>query len=239
MDISKREGLVALSKIDMVTATLREQISSGHFGPGEQLRQRDLAAAMNVSITPVREALRRLESEGVVSYDPHYGATVVEVDFGPTEENFRIRAALESLAASLAAERITDGELDELDQILGMMTGDVLTHPAELVKLNRRFHFLIFDAARSPLLNAMIRRLWQSFGGGPVAIRNVEESMSQHRLIVSALRARSPDMAQDATRLHILSGIQRYGLVPATGDGTPDFPPDGEIEADLSAASTE
>lgn len=213
IDAIRREGehLVPLSKIDMVTAALREQISSGLLPPGTQLRQRDLAAALNVSITPVREALRRLESEGVISYDPHVGATVVDVDFGPTEENFLIRAALESLAASLAAKRIGEEKLDELDELIDRMSG-VLDEPSELVKLNRRFHFVIIEAAQSPLLTVMIRRLWQSFGGGPVAIYDVEESMAQHRLIVSALRARSPEMAEAVTRLHVLTGLRRSGL---------------------------
>lgn len=220
--MAEKERSIYVSKIDGVTAIVREQIQSGELGPGEQLRQRDLAAAMNVSITPVREALRRLESEGLVSYDPYRGATVVDVDFGPTEENFWIRAALESLAASLAAERITDDELNELDQIVEDMKGDVLAEPARYLELNRRLHFLIYDSARSPLLNVIIRRLWQSFGGGPVAIHDVDESVSQHRLIVAALRARSPEMAKEATRLHILSGYQRSGLDPST-DGAHDL----------------
>jgi DNA-binding GntR family transcriptional regulator len=62
-------------------------------------------------VTPVREALRRLEAEGIVTYDPHIGASVVQVDFGPTEENFRIRAALESLAATMAASRMAPEDL--------------------------------------------------------------------------------------------------------------------------------
>ncbi len=90
----------------MVAALIREQIITGELAAGEQLRQRDLAQRFQVSQTPVREAMRRLESEGLVIGDTHRGFTVVEPDDGPVEENFQIRAALESLGASLAARKI-------------------------------------------------------------------------------------------------------------------------------------
>ncbi|HEY9565488.1 MAG TPA: GntR family transcriptional regulator [Nocardioides sp.] len=202
-----------VSKIDMVTGALRSQIQNGEYRPGQPLRQRDVAAALGVSITPVREALRRLESEGLVTYDPHCGATVVEVDFGPTQENFEIRASLEALAASLAARRMTPEEVNDLERVVDKMTADVLSDPAELVELNRQFHFGIIEGARAPLLNSMIRRLWQSFGAGPVAINNVEESVAQHQAIVAAIRAGDPDLAAEATKLHVISGRARSGLI--------------------------
>ena len=98
-----------VSKTDMVAALIREQIITGELAAGEQLRQRDLAQRFQVSQTPVREAMRRLESEGLVIGDTHRGFTVVEPDDGPIEENFQIRAALESLGASLAARKIEPG----------------------------------------------------------------------------------------------------------------------------------
>ena len=95
-----------VSKTDMVAALIRELLMTGELGPGEQLRQRDLAQRFGVSQTPVREAMRRLESEGLLSCDTHRGFTVVVADLGRVEENFRIRAALESLGASLAARKV-------------------------------------------------------------------------------------------------------------------------------------
>ncbi|GAB3912830.1 hypothetical protein GCM10029964_121330 [Kibdelosporangium lantanae] len=92
-----------VSKTDMVVALIRELIITGELPAGKQLRQRDLAARFHVSQTPVREAMRRLESEGLVVGDAHRGFTVVEADSGSTEENYRIRAALEALGAELAA----------------------------------------------------------------------------------------------------------------------------------------
>ena len=103
-----------VSKTDMVAALIREQIITGELPAGEQLRQRDLAQRFQVSQTPVREAMRRLESEGLVIGDTHRGFTVVEPDDGPVEENFQIRAALESLGASLAARKIDAAGLGRL-----------------------------------------------------------------------------------------------------------------------------
>src|SRR5262249_58000978 len=91
---------------DLVAALIRELLITGELRPGEQLRQRDLAQRFSVSQTPVREAMRRLESEGLLNCDTHRGFTVVAPDLGRVEENFRIRAALESLAASLAARQV-------------------------------------------------------------------------------------------------------------------------------------
>src|SRR6266566_7037557 len=103
-----------VSKTDLVAALIRELIITGELAPGEQLRQRDLAQRFHVSQTPVREAMRRLESEGLVVGDAHRGFTVVEPDDRPVEENFQIRAALESLGASLAARKIDAGGIAAL-----------------------------------------------------------------------------------------------------------------------------
>ena len=92
-----------VSKTDLVAALIRELVITGELGPGEQLRQRDLALRFGVSQTPVREAMRRLESEGLLVCDTHRGFTVVAPGDGRVEENFQIRAALESLGAALAA----------------------------------------------------------------------------------------------------------------------------------------
>src|SRR6266566_1605376 len=94
-----------VSKTDLVAALIRELIITGELDPGEQLRQRDLAQRFHVSQTPVREAMRRLESEGLLICDTHRGFTVVAPDVGRVEENFQIRAASDAPRDS-SAERI-------------------------------------------------------------------------------------------------------------------------------------
>ncbi|MGH3194005.1 MAG: GntR family transcriptional regulator, partial [Streptosporangiaceae bacterium] len=86
------EGMAGyVSKTDLVAALIREQIITGELPAGQQLRQRDLAQRFGVSQTPVREAMRRLESEGLLVCDTHRGFTVVAPDDGRIEENFQIR----------------------------------------------------------------------------------------------------------------------------------------------------
>lgn len=202
-----------LSKIDMVTDGLRSMIISGELRPGAQLRQRQLADHFGLSPTPVREAIRRLEAEGIVVYDPHCSASVVEVDFGPTLENFRIRAALESLAASLAAAKATAQDIEECEHILDLLRSCDPADAERYRRLNREFHFAIYAASRSPLLFSIIRRLWDAFGGagqlGPPLARGMGESMHQHEDLLEAIRSRDPARAEQCTRDHILTGVER------------------------------
>jgi DNA-binding GntR family transcriptional regulator len=192
-----------LSKTDMVAALIRELIITGELTAGEQLRQRDLAQRFGVSQTPVREAMRRLESEGLVIGDTHRGFTVVAGDAGPVEENFQIRAALESLGASLAAGKIDAAgisRLQDLNRQMAALAEDDPRYPG----LNREFHFTVYSSARSPLLMSLMRLLWASLHGGPRVLRTHAESARQHDAIVDALRAGDAEAAAARTYQHIM-----------------------------------
>jgi DNA-binding GntR family transcriptional regulator len=188
----------------MVAALIRELIITGELRAGGQLRQRDLAQRFGVSQTPVREALRRLESEGLINGDTHRGFTVIEPDKGRTEENFQIRAALESLAAALAAVKIDAGGLARLDDLNNRMRGIAEGDPG-YAELNREFHFTVYEYAGSPLLLSLMRLLWASLQGGPRVRRSHAESASQHDEIIAALRRGDADGAAAQTRQHIVS----------------------------------
>jgi DNA-binding GntR family transcriptional regulator len=197
------------SKSDIIAAYVREMIITGEAEPNTPLRQRDLAERFGVSPTPVREALRRLEAEGLVKYDLHRGATVIDGSFAPNEENYWVRAALEPFAARLAAARITPEELAALDEIHAELSetperGASLNTDAAYHDLNRRFHFGIYEAARSPLLLALLRLLWRSFPLGPPTVRSREDSLACHQAILDALHKRDADAAELHTRRHIL-----------------------------------
>jgi DNA-binding GntR family transcriptional regulator len=200
-----RPGYV--SKTDMVAALIREQIITGELPAGEQLRQRDLAARFQVSQTPVREAMRRLESEGLVIGDTHRGFTVAGPDEGPAEENFQIRAALESLGASLAARKIDAAGITRL-QALNDQIRALAEDSPRYADLNREFHFSLYEYARSPLLLSLMRLLWASLHGGPQVTRSHAESARQHDVILAALRAGDPAAAAEGTYQHIM-GTER------------------------------
>jgi DNA-binding GntR family transcriptional regulator len=196
-----------VSKTDMVAALIRELIITGELTAGLQLRQRDLAERFGVSQTPVREAMRRLESEGLVIGDTHRGFTVVAGDAGPVEENFRIRAALESLGASLAARKIDAAGISRLQDLNTRMTALAEDDP-RYSELNREFHFTLYEYSRSPLLMSLMRLLWASLHGGPRVARTHSESARQHDAILDALRAGHADLASARTYQHIM-GAER------------------------------
>jgi DNA-binding GntR family transcriptional regulator len=197
------------SKSDIIAAYVRDLIITGQAEPNSPLRQRDLAERFGVSPTPVREALRRLEAEGLVKYDLHRGATVIDGSFAPNEENYWVRAVLEPFSARLAAARITEEELTTLDEVHAELcqtpnTQGSINTDAAYHALNRRFHFGIYEAARSPLLLALIRLLWQSFPLGPATVQSREDSLACHEAILDALHRHDADAAEMHTRRHIL-----------------------------------
>jgi DNA-binding GntR family transcriptional regulator len=198
---AERPGYI--SKTDLVAALLRELVITGELAAGEQLRQRDLAQRFGVSQTPVREAMRRLESEGLLICDTHRGFTVVPPDDGRIEENFQIRAALESLGASLAARKIDAQGLARLHDLNDKMRALADDDPA-YAELNREFHFTVYEYARSPLLLSLMRLLWASLHGGPRVTRTHAESARQHDEILQALTDGDVVGASARTYQHIM-----------------------------------
>src|SRR5215471_17232829 len=146
-----RAGGRYVSKSDMVTDALRDLIIDRQLSPGTPLRQRALAEQFEVSYTPVREALRRLESEGLVVADVHRGAAVARAESEVLEENYRILAVLEALAGSLAVAKMTDDDLAEIEALYREVAA-CGPDDERLAELNRQFHFRVYECARSPML---------------------------------------------------------------------------------------
>ncbi len=195
-----------VSKSDMVTDALRELITDGLLSPGTPLRQRQLAEQFDVSYTPVREALRRLESEGLVVTDVHRGASVAWAESEDLAENYRILAALESLAGSLAVSKMTGDDMAEIEDLYRQVA-DCDPEDDRLAELNRRFHFRIYECARSPMLLLLMRLLWRSFPRGPQAGRPHSESVEQHAQLVTALKNRGEEQVAAIIRDHVLGSI--------------------------------
>ncbi len=192
------------SKSDIVCAMLRELIISGELSPSAPLRQRELASRFGVSQTPVREALRRLESEGLVVNDPHRGATVTASRNGLVEDNSQIRAALEPLGARLAARAIGPEQLAVLRRLNDEMATLREDDHQRYGVLNREFHFTIYESASSPMLLSMMRLLWQAMPDGPKVTRSHRESVDQHAELIEALGAGDAEHAATVTERHIL-----------------------------------
>ncbi len=142
---------------ELVYEHLRRAIAVSEIGPGP-LRLRDLAAELGVSTTPVREALRRLEGDGLVSYQRSGGIVVNQLSAEDVREIFRIRVTLELLALSLAVPNLGEDELRALERLQDRM--ERTTDPDKWRQLNQEFHLQMYAAANSPRLLHIIEGLW-------------------------------------------------------------------------------
>ncbi len=200
--------------------SLRRAILRGTLPGGARLVQADLAAHLGVSITPVREALRDLATEGLVRIDPHRGAVVSEVSLEEVREIYRLRGVLEPMAAGLAAPRIPPEDLGEATRLAAEMEGE--TDPGRWVELNRAFHDVLLRAVSSPRLLAFVSQLQDSATlcvALSVTLRplGLESGNQEHRAILAAFRARDAAAARRTVREHLratMESIETSGDTP-------------------------
>jgi len=203
---SGQEFRVPITRAQAVADALRTEIMSGVIEAGTPLRQVELAQRFGVSTTPVREAFAALLREGLVVGDSHRGVVVFRPSLDDLRENYEIRIALESLAAQKAAERISDQELADLDDLLAQMRG--VRDPIKYFALNRRFHAGIYQAAGRTRLAALIERLRDAGHayGNLFAVRAGEDRSQtelEHGVILQALKAKAPSRAAKAMAEHL------------------------------------
>ncbi|GGA38619.1 GntR family transcriptional regulator [Pelagibacterium lentulum] len=184
------------------------EIRSGALKPGDRLLEIDLADRLGISRTPVREAIRRLEADGLVVHVPRAGAAVRDLDYSEVAELYEMRVVLEAMAARLAARTASDIELGEMAAINDAMIaaqGD----GAELYELNRQFHRVIFDAARNRYLTHSMRALQKTMLLlGPSTMEETgraAEAVSEHAQLLKALNGRDEARAEAAMRTHMIA----------------------------------
>lgn len=188
-----------------VRESLRRAILSKRIPPGSRLVQAEIARQLNVSSTPVREALRELAAEGLVRLDAHHTAVVNSGDLDDLEEIYALRRMLEPYCIRLAVTRVSDADLSRAEEINRRMSET--KNPAEWVRLNAEFHGILTDAAGSPRLSAILKGLRDSasvYVG--VRIQSDEElqaSILDHRRIIDAFKARDAESAAATVLAHI------------------------------------
>ena len=204
------------TKSELVYQHLRDLIVNGQIQSGAHLYLGEIAQTLGVSTNPVREALRRLESEGLVVNRPHSGATVAAVDVEMIEVHFLIRAALEGLAVRLAMGHLTDAVLDELgDYYRRLVQFAAVGDYTSWLQDNLAFYRRLFEQAHSPELIAMIELQrdrsprYQHFPD--VLAQRAQEAGKTRRDLLAALSARDGEAAE---RIH-RSGVHRTGEVMA------------------------
>jgi DNA-binding GntR family transcriptional regulator len=226
-------SVIPATRASAVAAELRRQIQSGELAPGTRLRQVETAEQMGVSTTPVREAFTALAREGLVRQDAHRGTVVFLPSMAELDENYEIRLALEPLATRIAAEQISDEELDELDALVEEMQG---SDAEQQMLLNRTLHERIYAAARRPRLGMLIANLRDS-GAAYLNLVRVDavytaHSHDEHEEIVAALRERNGEKAAELMAGHLKSSADVLASEVAARSSTG---PEGDAAADAAS----
>jgi len=198
----------------MALEALRERILRGEYAEGEQLRQDALAESLGVSRIPVREALRQLEAEGLVTFNPHYGAVVSTLSLEEIEELSELRALLESELIRIAIPNLTEEDLERADAILVAYEAAFKRRDiAEWGALNWRFHSTLLSAANRPLtlnvLNTLHNQSDRYMRAQLALTHGQDRAVGEHQAIAAAARAGGAELAARLLREHILGAGQR------------------------------
>ena len=182
------------------------EIRMGHFRPGDRLREEDVADRLNLSRTPVREALRRLESDGVVEHRPRVGAVIRSLSHAELVELYEMRMVLERTAAEMAAKHGAVAEFDALEALNDQIEAE-RDNPALGAAINQDFHRGLYLAARNRFLMEAARALNNALlVVGPSTYSDPERIdvvVRQHRAIITALRAGDAEAAGAAAEAHL------------------------------------
>ncbi len=177
---------------ELVLTSVRKAILSGVLGPNARLRQEELADVFGTSRIPVREALRALEYEGLVTSEPHRGFTVTALDADDVEEVYDLRILLESEAVRLALPLLTDVDLEELETMFQAM--QAATTPDEQLASRERFYLRLYSVTGRPRLVGLIMRLRQEVAR-VLRWATITHSSSIHEHFFEAVRVGDADRA--------------------------------------------
>jgi DNA-binding GntR family transcriptional regulator len=201
---------------DFAYAKLQEKILSGEFPAGSPLRQEKLAGVLGLSRLPIREALTRLESEGLVILRPRRGYVVASVDIGEIKEIFDMRMILEEHAGQLAAAQRTTQDIQDVEAIyrrMEVMTPDSLEDLLVYSRLNMEFHERLFRCTGRQRLRATLTMLLNNSERytrmGARLISVLDFAHHEHRLILEAFREGNPEDAGKHCRDHVRQTGQR------------------------------
>ena len=193
--------------------TIREDILSGKYRYHEELKEKTIGDELGVSRTPVREALRQLELEGLVSIIPNKGAYVVGISKSDIQDIYEIRSRLEGLCAKWACDHITAEQLDELEEniYLSEFHAGRAGHAEQILELDNKFHEILYEAS----LSKMLKHELSAFHHYVERVRKITLSMpervtksnEEHRMIVEALKNHNEEKAEELATKHMLNTI--------------------------------
>lgn len=184
-------------------------IRSGDFKPGDRLRETDVATRLSLSRTPVREALRRLEADGIVEHRPRLGAVIRQLSHTELVELYEMRSVLERTAAEMAAKHAASAEIHALDDLNRAIAESA---PAQAAALNQDFHRGIYHATRNRFLLDAARALNNALMLlGPTTLDDPERIKvvtSQHQDIIDAIAKGEVAAAGSAATVHLETSLR-------------------------------
>lgn len=190
-----------------IAAELRQAILDGHYAPGARVQQENLAGQHGASRLPVREALRILESEGLVTLVANTGAWVSQLSLAECEEMYQIRERIEPLLMRFSIPNLSSTEVDTLERLADEM--EASTDVEQFLRLDREFHLSSYAAAETSVLGDLVEQLWNRTQHYRRAFTRVFRSEGDrsahydHHLIVHAIRRGDLDEAERVLALHI------------------------------------
>lgn len=197
---------------------IREDILNGTYKANDELKEKNIGDELGVSRTPVREALRQLELEGLVHIIPNKGAFVEGVSLQDIKDIYEIRALLEGLCARWAAERITQEQVEELEETVFLSDFHFSKENwDQILELDNRFHEIVYEACASKELTRVLRdyhHYLQRIRRITLEEKNrAQDSINEHRAIAEALKARDAKTAEKCARLHIRNTISNMDKI--------------------------
>lgn len=200
------------TKRQIAVSRLRDAIIRGELAPGTRLVLETFGQEFGLSLTPIREALPVLESEGLIVQSPHKGAIVAKMDRDEIKELYAIRVAMEALATSEAVPRLTDGDLGEMARLLDALEAYQGDWEAFL-DLDKQFHLIPYRAAGRPRWLETIESLWRRSTRymlvSTAATGAIDKIHTDHRRLLEACRERAPERAEAILREHLKHSEQR------------------------------
>ncbi|MBI3043399.1 MAG: GntR family transcriptional regulator [Betaproteobacteria bacterium] len=194
------------SRSEHVYRRLRDAIQRGEYKSGRRVMEIEVAAWLKVSRTPVRDAIRRLEAEGMLEHEPRNGLVVARLDRQAVMELYVMREVLEGTAARLCARHASDMEIQELCDLIEaerQLSGDF----EALARHNVRFHSAIHRSAHNRYLEKSLAAVNDSMGllGAPLMLlpHRAETAAAEHARLVQAIQDRNPDAAEEVARAHV------------------------------------
>ena len=204
---------------------IREDILNGKYKENDELRENTIGKELGVSRTPVREALRQLELEGLVTIIPNRGAYVAGISQKDIWDIYMVRSHLEGLCARWATEHITEEQLDELEETLMLsefqMNKESGFSVQQVAALDGRFHAILYEASGSRILSHVLtdfhNYVKMARKSSIVSEERARKSIREHRQILRAIKERDAEMAEQLANEHIIHGMQnlkKQGITP-------------------------